>query len=319
MIACVALSRIRHQACNAMRHIPFPWSRSPETVVKSNGRDARRLKCGAGAGLQAVTALLLTGFWVSPAVASPLLIAHRGASHDAPENTLAAFKLAWQQGADGIELDLQLTKDGHVVCIHDADTRSVSDRKRIVRNSTLQELQTLDVGVHHGEAFRGERIPTLEEVVKTVPAGKLVYLDIKTGAEIIPPVMAILKSSQLAADQVVFLAFDQGIVRAIKEQAPQYKVYWLCRVRKGLLFREFRPSIVSVIETLRKSGADGLASRHSDISDGFVTAVIAAGFEHHVWTVNDTRQAARFHKLGTKSIITSIPESLREIFANEPR
>ncbi|MFV2065815.1 MAG: glycerophosphodiester phosphodiesterase family protein, partial [Pirellulales bacterium] len=98
-----------------------------------------------------------------------LIVGHRGASHDAPENTLAAFQLAWQRGADGVEGDFYLTSDGHIVCIHDADTERVAGEKLIVAESTLADLRQLDVGAWKGERWRGEKIPTLEEVLATVP------------------------------------------------------------------------------------------------------------------------------------------------------
>jgi len=248
---------------------------------------------------------------------SPLIIAHRGASEDAPENTLAAFHLAWEQGADGIEVDLHLSKDGHVVCIHDEDTRKVAGRKLVVRQSTLEELRELDVGARHHERFRGERIPTLDEVLDIVPPGKLVYLDIKAGREIIGPILTALQASGLDAGQVVFLAFDAEIVREIKERAPQYRVHWLCRVRKGRIFGGFRPTLKEVKNTLGESGADGFASRHSDIDDDFVTAVIAGGYEHHVWTVNCVELAARFGRLGTTSIITDAPARVKKHFTED--
>lgn len=260
--------------------------------------------------------LLLILIWDSAAVAmtAPRLIAHRGASHDAPENTLAAIQLAWKQGADGVEVDLHLTKDNHVVCIHDPDTRSVANRRLVVRESTLEELQALDVGSKHDAKFRGERIPTLQEVLGNIPEGKFAYLDLKAGPEIVAPLLRILNASQLDADQIVFLAFDDGLIRKIKSTAPQYKVQWLCRVRKTPILGTLRPSLDSILATLHESGADGLASRHSDVSDEFIRSILGHGFEHHVWTVNNPEQARRFHQLGTRSIITSSPAELRNIF-----
>lgn len=249
--------------------------------------------------------------------AAPLVIAHRGASQDAPENTLAAFRLAWEQGADGIETDLQLTRGGHVVCIHDPDTRKVAGKNLVVRNSTLEELRQLDVGALHDAEYRGERIPALAEMLGTVPSGKLAYLDLKSGAEIIPPMLAVIQASGLSPEQVVFLAFDEELIRELKERAPQYKAHWLCRVRKGRFFGGLRPSSEGVLKTLRESRADGFASRHSDITDDFITTVIKKGYEHHVWTVNCMDAAARFRKLGTTSIITDIPAPLRESFADK--
>ncbi len=114
---------------------------------------------------------------------SPLVVAHRGASHDAPENTLPAFRLAWEQGADAIEGDFFLTKDGHIVCTHDRMTGRLNPGKvkLQVADSTLAELQALDVGSWKGETWRGERMPTLAEVFATVPAGKRILIEVKCG------------------------------------------------------------------------------------------------------------------------------------------
>src|ERR1700686_17426 len=100
------------------------------------------------------------------------LIAHRGASHDAPENTLAAFRLAWEAGADGIEGDFRLTRDGEIVCIHDPTTGRPAGVGLSVADTTLACLRELDVGALHGARWIGERIPPIQEVIATVPPGK---------------------------------------------------------------------------------------------------------------------------------------------------
>src|SRR4051794_3938882 len=116
-------------------------------------------------------ALLALGLWLAAAASGSRVevIAHRGASHDAPENTLAAIKLAWQQEADAAEFDLHLSRDGKLVVIHDADTRRVAGVDKRVAEQTLAELRRLDVGAWKGPRFAGERIATLEEVLATVP------------------------------------------------------------------------------------------------------------------------------------------------------
>src|SRR5687767_15734678 len=99
------------------------------------------------------------------------IIAHRGASGEAPENTLSAMKLAWAQGADAIELDLWLSKDGKLVVFHDADTKRFEKQPRKIPELTWDEVQTLDVGSWKGAQFKGERIPTLESILATIPPG----------------------------------------------------------------------------------------------------------------------------------------------------
>ncbi|MEM7392442.1 MAG: glycerophosphodiester phosphodiesterase family protein [Verrucomicrobiota bacterium] len=108
--------------------------------------------------------LLLWLFPISSFPADPIVVAHRGASKDAPENTLPAFNLAWEQGADAIEGDFHLTADDKIVCIHDRDTEEVASVKKIVRQSTLAELKRLDVGSWKGKQWADTRIPTLAEV-----------------------------------------------------------------------------------------------------------------------------------------------------------
>ncbi|MEX0742204.1 MAG: glycerophosphodiester phosphodiesterase family protein, partial [Phycisphaeraceae bacterium] len=102
-----------------------------------------------------------------------------GASHDAPENTLPAFELAWEQGADAIEGDFHLTSDGKIVCIHDFDTQRVSGSERIVKSSTLEELRALDAGAWLDPKWKDIRMPTFAEVAATVPAGKMFYIEVK--------------------------------------------------------------------------------------------------------------------------------------------
>ena len=90
-----------------------------------------------------------------------LIIGHRGASREAPENTLASFMLAFAQGADGVEADFRLTRDGRIVCLHDDSTGRTSAVDLVVAQATLPQLRTLDVGAWKGEAFAGEPIPAL--------------------------------------------------------------------------------------------------------------------------------------------------------------
>src|SRR6266536_3117553 len=119
-------------------------------------------------------------------VAEIEIIAHRGASRDAPENTLAAVNLAWRQGADAAEVDVQFSRDGKLVVIHDPNTRRTAKRNKKVSDQTLAELRLLDVGRWKGDQWRGERIPTLEEVLETVPNGKRRVVELKAAPNAIP-------------------------------------------------------------------------------------------------------------------------------------
>ncbi len=127
------------------------------------------------------------------------IIGHRGASHDAPENTLASFRLGWAQGADANELDLRLTRDGQIAVIHDATTRRIAGLERPVAAQTLAELQALDAGSWKGAAWAGEQIPALAEVLATVPDGKRLYLEIKCGVEVLPELERVIAEARKEA------------------------------------------------------------------------------------------------------------------------
>ena len=118
------------------------------------------------------------------------IVAHRGASHDAPENTLAAVKLAWERDADGVEVDVYLTKDGRIAVLHDKTTKRTTGVDRPVAEMTLSELHELDAGSWQDPRWKGERIPSLEEVLDLVPPGKKMYVEVKCGPEIVPELVS---------------------------------------------------------------------------------------------------------------------------------
>ncbi|MBC8350192.1 MAG: glycerophosphodiester phosphodiesterase [Verrucomicrobia bacterium] len=250
-------------------------------------------------------------FACAPALyAKPLVVAHRGASQDAPENTLAAFMLAWEQGADAIEGDFLLTKDNEIVCIHDKSTERLAGRKLIVKGSTLAQLQELDVGLGKGGKFTGTKIPTIAEVLATIPAGKKIFIEIKCGKEIIPPLLEEIKKSELNDEQVTMICFNTEVVRMLKIKAPQHKVYWLSNFKRNKE-GHWVPSLETVLQTLSSTKADGLDSHHG-IPEHTARRIQEEGFEWHVWTVNDLKTAKRLKALGVESVTTDVPGHLKK-------
>ena len=135
---------------------------------------------------------------------------------------MPAFELAWEQGADAIEGDFRLTKDGHIVCIHDHTTRRTTEMNLVVADSTLDELRALDAGGWFAEEFTGAYIPTLTEVLATVPAGKKIYIEVKCGAEIIPALLEDVKQSGLSLDQIVVISFKPNMLKELKVAAADW-------------------------------------------------------------------------------------------------
>lgn len=247
---------------------------------------------------------------VEEGVREPLIVAHRGASGDAPENTLPAFNLAWERNADAIEGDFHLTKDGEIVCIHDADTERTAGVLREVKNSTLSELRELDVGLWRGEQWKGTKIPTIAEVFSALPEYKKIYIEIKIGPEIVPPLLKEIERSNLKKEQVVILSFNSKVIREMKTRAPQFKAFLLCGFRADESGRR-TPVLETVLDTLRQIEADGLSSNRDMVTQDFITRVMAEGYEYHVWTINDLERALRFKKWGARSITTDVPERMK--------
>ncbi len=248
-----------------------------------------------------------------PKNALPLIVAHRGASDLAPENTLAAFNLAWELDADCIEGDFYLSSDGVIICHHDKTTEKTAGLDVPVSDQSFDELRQLDVGSWKDEKWAGERMPTLEEVLATAPEGKTVLIEIKTDERIVPALAAIIESAELEAAQMVIIAFDEDVIAAAKARLPHIKAFWLSG------FDEtdaggWTPTIDEIIATAQRIDADGvdLHANLDVIDESFVAALRAGGLEWHAYTINEPDIAQRLIELGVDSITTDRPGWLRE-------
>ncbi len=243
---------------------------------------------------------------------SCLTVAHRGASFDAPENTLAAFHLAWEQGADAIETDIHLTRDSRIVCMHDPTTRRTCGVTLSVSQSTCSELLACDAGSWKHPRYAGEKIPLLEDVIATIPARKKVYIEVKCGLEIIIPLRAVLSASHLSPDQAIIISAHPAVIHAVKTELPEHQAYLIANFK--LPGRTYGASAAdSVISILRNCQADGLdcyATRR--ITTPFVERLHKAGLSLHVWTVDETDAARYFLERGVDSITTNQPALIRK-------
>ena len=246
----------------------------------------------------------------TPVSAQPFIVAHRGASADAPENTLPAFKLAWLQGADAIEGDFHLTSDGHIVCHHDANTRKRAKQDLVLAKATLAQVRALDVGAWKEEKWKGTRIPTLTEVLDTIPADGEFFLEVKCGPEIVGPMLEILDGHAIAEEKVTIISFNRDVIAATKKARPALRANWLCsfKERSG----QVTPEVAKVMQDLTDCQADGLSTNSfPGIDENFVARVHKLGCSHHVWTVDDAPTAHRFLKLGSVTVTTNRPGALR--------
>ncbi|MET0262885.1 MAG: glycerophosphodiester phosphodiesterase family protein [Rariglobus sp.] len=236
------------------------------------------------------------------------IVAHRGASQLAPENTLAAFKLAWEQGADACEMDLRLSSDGEIVVIHDQDTRRTTGVSSVVAQTSLVNLQQLSARAGKGDAYASERIPTLAQALAVLPPGKRYFLEIKCGPEILPVLERQLAAWKPNAAQIAIITFDPDLARRCKATLPWFKVY---RLSSGEDKHRRRVGIDQLIAEAKRDGLDGLHLSRSLPWPQFAK-VRAAGLELYVWTVNDRDTLGYFSTTAIDGITTDNPLLARE-------
>lgn len=233
------------------------------------------------------------------------IIAHRGESFEAPENTLSSINLAWANGSDAVEIDIRITKDNRIVVIHDAHTMRVAGICKWVRRSMLQDLKKLDVGKYKGNRFEGEKIPELSEVLKTVPANKKIVIEIKCGKEIIPFLSETLMNSGLQPEQIEIISFNWRVLIEIRKKLPQYSLFWILSLEHAKLFRIFQPSIHKIIAKAVKSKITGLDLGYSkSLTQENILKIKSANLKLYIWTVNDPIIVKELFSYGVDGITT---------------
>jgi glycerophosphoryl diester phosphodiesterase len=240
------------------------------------------------------------------------IVAHRGSSHLAPENTRAAVELAWQEGADAVEGDFRLTRDGQIVCLHDASLKRTTGVARSVSECSLEELRAYDAGSWKGPQFAGERIPSLETLLSTVPPKKRFYVEVKCGEEIIDPLQRVIGACGLQPQQIVPISLQLPVIAAIKQAIPQCPAYWVVEFKRAET-GQWQPNAREIIGTAQRAGLDGLDLMATGPIDApLVKRIKTAGLGLCVWTVDDPPRARRLIDLGVQAITTNRPGWLRE-------
>jgi glycerophosphoryl diester phosphodiesterase len=232
-----------------------------------------------------------------------VIIAHRGASAAAPENTLIAYKKAIEMGADYAELDVRQTKDGAMVLMHDKTVYRTTGVKGFVWDMTLEELKKLEAGSWFGEEFRGEPIPTLKEVIRLVKGRMKLNIEVKISENepgIAQKVVDIVRSEDFGRDCVI-TSFDMETVKTFKTIAPD--------LRTGFIFeKEYHADVF-------EGNWDILSSNYEMVDAEFMRLARNSGKKTYVWTVNDKEEMLRLIGLGVDGIITDKPDLLKSVLA----
>lgn len=241
---------------------------------------------------------------------TPVVIAHRGAAGEAPENTLAAFKLALEQGCDAIELDIHMSADGQLVVCHDDDIRRTTTGEGLIGEMIVSELKRFDAGLKFHEKYAGEKIPLLEEVFDLVPEHMMINIEIKNIPMYYPKIDQKLLDLMIRRNRmhnVIISSFDHRILRKIKERNPDVKVGLLYHARLahhriyaesvGIPVYSIHPNF----ETLDREDVQD-ATRH--------------GLTVYPFTVNREEDMRTLVDWGISGIITDYPGRLRSLLNN---
>jgi glycerophosphoryl diester phosphodiesterase len=249
------------------------------------------------------------------------IVAHRGESHDAPENTLAAINLTWDRGGEACEMDLHLTSDGKLITIHDKDTLRTTGgprrggKKMVVLEHTADELRKLDVGTWKAPQFKGERMPLIEEVLATLPPqrDRRLFIEVKVGPDAAAPLVAAIKSAGRPPEQTCVISFNLDTCAEVKRLMPELQVYFLHSMKADKKAGKPAPTIDELIKTAKDAKLDGLdLSYQGPLDAAAVKKIHDAGLKCYVWTIDEIPVAKKFIEMGVDGVTTNRAAWMRE-------
>ena len=244
-------------------------------------------------------------------LANPIIFAHRGASRYAPENTLAAFRLAHSLGAPAFELDTMLTGDGIPVVIHDDTLDRTTDGHGKVSGMTLAQIQQYDAGKRFPDDFSGERIPTLETVLDEFRGKILVNVELKnysTPFDALPNRVAELVGKMNNLDSVIFSSFQPLNLLRIKKLLPAAKIALL--IDEGIGWRILASPVFACLSP------KFIHPHKKYISKNYLKSEHERGRRVNAWTVNEIAEAELFITWGIDGLITDDPKAMLELLAH---
>lgn len=242
------------------------------------------------------------------------IIAHRGASAYAPENTHSAFKLAIQMKAEMIELDILLTRDGIPVVIHDEKLKRTTTGKGRVKEFTLKELKELDTGSWFGPEFKDEPFPTLEEVLNYTKNVIAVNIEIKTESVtdevkegVVEKSLEIVKRVGVE-DQVIFSSFDYRVMKHLEQLDPE--------MPKAILYEKKQSGRKLPSELVNEYKVDAFNCSYKQLSDKWVQDLTSHNIPFNIYTVDDESKMKELISKGASGIFSNKPDVLRQVVEN---
>ncbi|MFD3158310.1 glycerophosphodiester phosphodiesterase [Haloimpatiens sp. FM7330] len=235
--------------------------------------------------------------------------AHRGASGYAPENTLAAFKKAIEMKADGIELDVHLSKDGYLIVMHDEKVDRTTNGKGMIKSFTLEELKKLDAGSWYSKEFNNERIPTLEEVLKLIkPTSLFINLEIKAGYRLYPnieeKVLNMLEKYDML-ERSIISSFDHYSLVKIKQLNS--------KVKTGMLYMS---SLFEPWDYAKSIKVDALHPYYITLTKEFIMGAYSHNLAINTYTVNEESAIKQLAQGKISGLITNYPDKAKKIISS---
>ncbi len=244
---------------------------------------------------------------------NPFLIAHRGSSFTAPENTMEAVNLAWSENADAVEVDVHSTKDNHVVVIHDPNVYRTTGTRLKISKSNLDELRELDAGSWKGKQWADAKIPTLNEVIYSVPKNKRLFIEIKSGVETLLSVKKLIEESIVLYKQITIMDFNLTVVIKAKELLPQIESVWLKEFPLLKRTKSAKNELLKSIKIAQKHNLDGLNIQNIKALDfEIISEMKRNNLKCYTWTVDDSKRATELFNFGIDGVTTNKPKKLRK-------
>lgn len=218
---------------------------------------------------------------------TPKIIAHRGVTRNDQENTLPAYHQAFSEGADGLEIDVRLSKDKKPIIFHDEDTSRLFKKNLEIKNTTFFELEAL--------GNNENRIPLLDEVLDFLPQNKECFIEIKSDANTVP----FLDKLRIEKKNITFLSFDKNVVLALKKRFPNKLVF-----QSFHMLQIERYGIKKILEFYKNGNSDGLSIDIRGLSNKTIDKILEKKIDLIIWTLNSMERLKELSKKNIRAIIT---------------
>ena len=218
---------------------------------------------------------------------TPKIIAHRGVTRNDQENTFPAYHQAFSEGADGLEIDVRLSKDEKPIIFHDEDTSRLFKKNLEIKNTTFFELKAL--------GNNENRIPLLDEVLDFLPQNKECFIEIKSDADTVP----FLDKLRIEKKNITFLSFDKNVVLALKKRFPNKLVF-----QSFHMLQIERYGIKKILEFYKNGNSDGLSIDIRGLSNKTIDKILEKKIDLIIWTLNSMERLKELSKKNIRAIIT---------------